>query len=102
MKKIISSCVDCHNQEGTPFNALPSTNLPSKRVSEDPQFTHISIDFAGLLYVKTKNSEDERKESEKVYVCLFTCAPTYAVHLELPGALSVKSLLLPFCRFTIT
>lgn len=67
------------------------------------QFTiHIGIDFTGLLYVKTKNSEDERKQSQKVYVCLFTGASTYAVHLELPGALSVKSFLLPFRRLTIT
>ena len=50
VKKIISSCVDCHKQEGSPFNALPPTNLPGKGVSEDPQFTHIGIDFAGLLY----------------------------------------------------
>ena len=82
---------------------LPQTGrFTIQRLTSYQFTTHIGIDFAGLLYVKTKNSEDERKQSQKVYVCLFTGASTYAVHLELPGALSVKSFLLPFRRLTIT
>ena len=60
----------------------------------------MALDFAGPLYIETKNTEDEVKESRKVYVCLFTCASTRAVHLELTQALSVKSFLLAFRRFT--
>ena len=78
----------------------PPDDLPSNRVSEDPPFTHIGLDFAGPLYVETKTSEDESDESQKVYVCLFTCASTQAVHLELTRALSVQSFLLAFRRFT--
>ena len=100
VKKIIRSCVICRKHEGTPFSSLPPTDLPSNRVSEDPPFTHIGMDFAGPLYVETKNSEGETKESQKVYVCLFTCASTRAVHLELTRSLSVESFLLAFRRFT--
>ena len=78
----------------------PLDDLRSNRVSEDPPFTHIGLDFAGPLYVETKTSEDESDESQKVYVCLFTCASTRAVHLELTRALSVQSFLLAFRRFT--
>ena len=100
VKKIIRSCVICRKHEGTPFSSLPPTDLPSNRVSEDPPFTHIGLDFAGPLYVETKNSEGETRESQKVYVCLFTCASTRAVHLELTRSLSVESFLLAFRRFT--
>ena len=96
VKKFTRGCVICHKHEGTPYGPLPPADLPSNRVSEDPPFTHIGLDFAGPLYIETKNTEDEVKESQKVYVCLFTCASTRGVHLELTQALSVKSFLLAF------
>ena len=74
--------------------------LPICQVTEDPPFTHIGLNFAGPLYIEIKNTEDEVKESQKFYVCLFMCAFTQAVHLELTQALSVKSFLLVFWRFS--
>ena len=100
MKKFTRSYVNCRKHEGTPYGPLPPADLPSNRVSEDPPFTHIGLDFSGPLYVEIKNSEDEIKESQKVYVCLFKCASTRAVHLELTRALSAESFLLAFRRFT--
>ena len=35
----------------------------------------------------------------KVYVCLFTCAFTQAIHLELTKSLNVEQFLLAFRRF---
>ena len=66
VKKFIRSCVICRKHEGTPYGPLPPPDLPSNRVSEDPPFSHIGLDFAGPLYVEIKNSEDEIKESQKV------------------------------------
>lgn len=100
VKKFTRSCVICRKHEGTPYGPLPPADLPSNRVSEDPPVTHIDLDFARPLYVEIKNSEGEIKESQKVYVCLFTCTSTRAVHLELTRALSVESFLLAFRRFT--
>ncbi|KAL9978596.1 hypothetical protein ACROYT_G016131 [Oculina patagonica] len=100
VKGFIRSCVICLKHEGSPYGPLPPDDLPSNRVSEDPPFTHIGLDFAGPLYVETKNSKEECKESQKVYVCLFTCAFTRAVHLELTRGLSVESFLLAFRKFT--
>ena len=100
VKKFVCSCVVCRKQEGTPYSPLPPDDLPSNRVSEDPSFTHIGLDFAGPLYVQTKTSEDKSDESQKVYVCLLMCASTRAVHLELTRALSVESFSLAFRRFT--
>ena len=100
VKKFTWSCVICRKHEGTPYGPLPPADLPSNRVSEDPPFTHIGLDFAGPLYIEIKNTEDEVKESQTFYVCVFMCVSTQAVHLELTQALSVKSFLLAFRRFT--
>ena len=74
VKKFIRSCVICRKHKGSPYGPLPPPDLPSNRVSEDTPFSHIGLDFAGPLYVEIKNSEDKIKESQKVYVCLFTSA----------------------------
>jgi hypothetical protein len=62
-------------------------------VCNDPPFSNTGIDFAGPPYVK----EDYK---QKTYICLYTCASTRAIHLELTEDLSVESFLLLFRRFT--
>ena len=66
-------------------------------MSEDPPFTHTGIDFAGPLY--TFETCTGNCDSNKAYVCLFMCASTKAVHLELARDLSVASFLRMFRRF---
>ena len=51
------------------------------------------MDFTGALYVKQNNEE------VKVYVCLFTCATSRAVHLEVVTDLTTATFLLAFHRF---
>ena len=51
------------------------------------------IDFTGAFYVQQGSDE------VKVYICLFTCATTRALHLEVVTDLSTKTFLLAFCRF---
>ncbi|XP_065902557.1 uncharacterized protein [Dysidea avara] len=94
VKQVISRCVTCLKCEGLPYRVTTTPDLPAERVSDDPPFTHIGIDFAGPLYIKDKSSNQT-----KVYVCLFTCCSTRAVHLELTELLSAESFLLAFRRF---
>lgn len=98
VKKFIRKCVTCRKYEGMPYSSLPPNDLPEKRVSEDPPFTHVGLDFVGPLFIETKSPEVERNES-KVYICLFTCASTRAVHLEICRSLNVQDFLLAFRRF---
>ena len=66
------------------------------RVSEDPPFAHTGLDFAGPLYfMESQNGNN----NSKAYVCLFTCASTRAVHLELTPRLNVENFLLAFHKF---
>ena len=83
--------------EGKHFLLLQQPDLPDERVSDDPPFTHTGIDFAGPLYTSEKGANEE---DSKTYVCLFTCALTRAVHLELTKRLSSEAFMLAFHRFT--
>ena len=90
---MVRRCVTCKRFEAKPFAAAKEPALPSSRVSDEPPFSNTGIDFAGPLYAMTN------RESEKVYICLFTCASTRAVHLDLVPCLSVSSFLQAFRRF---
>jgi len=63
------------------------------RVSPTDPFAVTGVDFTGALYVTTSDGEG------KVYLCLFTCAVSRAIHLEIVSDLSVESFLLAFRRF---
>ena len=96
VKKLIRKCVTCKRLEGVFYNPIPSQNLPHIRVEDGPPFSNTCIDFAGPLFVTNKQS----KLSEKVYICLFTCMSTRAVHLELTERSEIMSFLHAFRRFT--
>ena len=97
VKQIIRKCVTCKRMDGVAYPVVKPPDLPTTRVSDDPPFSHTGVDFAGPLYV---HSPDETTGSMKTYICLFTCASTRAVHLELVADLNVSSFLLAFRRFT--
>ena len=73
----------------------PSPDLPTDRVYEGPPFTYTGIDFARTLHINSASPENR----SKAYCCLFTCASTRAVHLELTDSLTVTSFLQAFRRF---
>lgn len=54
----------------------------------------VGIDFCGPLYCR-----DELASTEKVYIVVFSCAVTRAVHLELTTDLTARAFLLAFKRF---
>ena len=56
-------------------------------------FEVTGVDYTGALYVRNAGIEI------KVYTCLFTCATTRAIHLEVVEDLTVETFFLAFCRF---
>lgn len=91
----IHKCVTCRRFEGRPFCAPPAPPLPTFRVNEAPPFTNTAVDFAGPLYIRNKGVSD----SNKVWLCLFTCCVTRAVHLELVLDLSTVTFVRCLKRF---
>ena len=93
VKTQLRQCVVCNRLMGKPYQAPDPPPLPRIRVQVSQPFSITGVDFTGALYVKDSTGE------RKVYICLFTCACTRAVHLELVCDLSVDSFLLAFRRF---
>ena len=96
VKTILRKCVVCKKLEGVPYSSQRVPDLPACRVSEDPPFAHTGLDFAGPLYFAEPRSGSD---SSKAYICLFMCASTRAVHLELTHGLNVPNFLLAFRKF---
>ena len=94
VRKVLRRCVRCNWLMGKPYRAPDPPPLPKVRVTKSPPFTVTGVDFTGALYVKAEGQE------KKVYICLFTCAATRAVHLEVVGDLTVETFLLAFRRFS--
>ena len=75
---IVHRCVLCQTLEGMPFKCPPPPPLPNFRVKEDPAFTYTGVDFAGPLSIRVPGTST----ASKVWVCLFICFVTRAVHLD--------------------
>ena len=90
-RRVVRKCVSCrkHDSKACGEQAAP---LPADRSSQAPPFSVTGVDFAGPLF-----AVDSPKK--KLYICLFTCAVTRAVHLELTESLSLADFMMAFRRF---
>ena len=94
VKKVLSKCVTCKKQEGRAFSAPLTAALPEFRVKQVPAFSKEGVDFAGPLYVKAATGG-----VRKVYIALFLCCVTRAIHLELVEDLSAEAFRRALRRF---
>ena len=94
IRAIIHRCTTCKKHEGAPFNGPPP--LPEFRVKEDPAFTYTGVDFAAPLSVRKGSSSG----STKVWICLFTCLVTRAIHLDIVPNLSTMTFIRCLKQFT--
>jgi len=96
VKKLLHSCVTCRRHEKKSYQVPPPPPLPEFRVKTAPAFTFTAIDYAGPLHVKGAN----KKTEEMVWICLYTCCVTRAVHLDIVPDLTAEASLRSFRRFT--
>ncbi|KRZ07030.1 hypothetical protein T11_11806 [Trichinella zimbabwensis] len=92
VKRVIKECVTCRKENAKPFSPKMS-DLPRERVVEVLPFENTGLDVAGPLYAREGNSV------RKVYICLFTCMTTRAIHLELVSSLTAQRFLQALDRF---
>ena len=93
VKKLLRRCVTCKRVDGIPFKAPDPAPLPKIRMQQPIPFSVTGVDYTGPLYVRSNNGE------RKGYICLFTCAATRALHLEVTPDLTERSFLQAFRRF---
>ena len=97
IKTLVNDCVTCRRVCGKPATLPGPPPLPEERVTYVRPFYCVGIDYTGAIaYVDNDDAEIEYKS----YICLFTCASSRAVHLELVASLSAADFLLAFRRFS--
>ncbi|XP_045188261.1 uncharacterized protein LOC123546137 [Mercenaria mercenaria] len=94
VKSLLRKCTICRKINSKPYLAPDPPPLPTYRVKNSSPFAVTGIDFSGALYVRGESGRES-----KTYVCLFTCAATRAVHLELVHDLTEDSFMQAFRRF---
>jgi len=72
-------------------------DLPSSRVTPAPPFEHAGVDYAGPFRVTSFVGRGQK--AHKVYVALFICFVTKAIHLECVEDYSTAEFLAAFKRF---
>ena len=95
VKRILHNCCVCRRYEGKSYRVPPPPPLPAFRVREAPPFTSSGVDFAGPLYTKFPGGSQS-----KVWVALYTCCITRAIHLDLIPDLSASTFIRSFKRFS--
>lgn len=72
-------------------------NLPTERITPSSPFTVVGVDYAGPFMVKDRKGRGYKVS--KVYIGLFICFSTKAIHLELISSLSSESFIQALYRF---
>lgn len=91
-KRVCKECVACKRFDSRPCSQS-APPLPELRVKSTFPFAIIGLDYAGPLFAVDQ-------PSKKLYILLFTCAVTRAVHLELTDSLSVPDCILAIRRIS--
>ncbi|GBL73762.1 hypothetical protein AVEN_230738-1 [Araneus ventricosus] len=89
VKQVISECATCKRYKATHVE-VPFAPLPRERVTQTKVFEVSAVDYAGPLYLKSK---------EKAWIVLFTCAIYRAVHFELVQSLTTDTFIETLRRF---
>ena len=70
-------------------------SLPASRVNLSVPFAHTGVDYTGHLWLR-----DGDGKKVKVYILIFKCFNTRAVHLEAVDSMSTAEFIFAFVRFT--
>ena len=97
VKVILNKCVTCKKSQNRTLLGPKSSDLPKFCLDFDYAFCNTEVDFAGPLYVKDIYGKSD--QMFKSYICLFTCATTRNIHLELTPSMDasdIMKVLVPF------
>ncbi|XGW04223.1 hypothetical protein V3C99_015406 [Haemonchus contortus] len=94
VSKVLRLCVICKKINGLPYRYPDMPSLPPERVRRSRPFQNIGLDYLGPLRYK-----DTTTTSSKVWISLFTCMATRAIHLEIVLDNSTQEFLCALRRF---
>lgn len=93
---VLSRCILCARHRPRQLSQQMG-QLPHPRVNPSPVFTHTGVDLCGPF---TVIASTKSKTKSNVYVCIFVCLATKAVHLEVVENQSASAFIAALIRFT--
>ncbi|XP_066593609.1 uncharacterized protein [Prorops nasuta] len=96
VRRVIRKCVVCFRFAVKSVNYKMS-DLPRCRVQGSRPFYNTGIDFCGPFYIKERKFRNRGKV--KVYISVFICMVTRAVHLEIVSEMTTEAFLAAMRRF---
>ena len=96
VKKEIKGCNTCMRFESKQYQYPAPPQLPDFRVEGSEAFESVGTDLAGPLFTKRTPGE---KETHKVWIVIFTCSLSWAVHLEIMQNMSAEQFIMALRRF---
>ncbi|XP_035230492.1 uncharacterized protein LOC118202416 [Stegodyphus dumicola] len=85
-RKIVHACVICFKNKPIAASQVMG-NLPTERITPTSPFLNCGVDFCGPFHVQFKG---QRKGIfPKIYVAIFICLSTKAIHLEVVNRLDI-------------
>ncbi|XP_054706729.1 uncharacterized protein LOC129216539 [Uloborus diversus] len=95
-RKIVHECITCFKNKPVTAQQIMG-NLPSERTNPNFTFNVAGVDFCGPFEIKYKN---QRKGIySKIYLALFICLATKAIHIELVTELTSEAFIAALKRF---
>ncbi|XP_076384529.1 uncharacterized protein LOC143263451 [Megalopta genalis] len=95
-RKIVRRCVKCFRMD-PPATACSMGNLPAARVTEHRPFSNCGVDYCGPFHIKERRHRNRTRL--KVFVAVFICFSTKAVHLEVVSDMTTEAFIGALRRF---
>ncbi|XP_063913270.1 uncharacterized protein LOC135129931 [Zophobas morio] len=96
VRGVIFNCLKCYRVKPIVYQHLMS-NLPKSRVTPSRPFSISGVDYAGPFLIK--NGYGRTTKTVKVYIVIFVCFSTKAVHIEMVCGCSSLTFLNTLKRF---
>lgn len=96
VRSVLFRCLPCYRLKAATMQPQMG-DLPSDRVKEMRPFSGVGMDFAGPFMIKASRLRNARLA--KVYLCVFVCLSTKAVHLEVVADLTTEAFIASLDRF---
>lgn len=95
-RKTVHNCITCFKNKPRETNQIMG-DLPEECVVPNFPFNVTGIDFCGPFFVKFKNQR--KGVLNKIYVSIFVCMYTRAIHLDFVSDLTTKAFIASLKRF---
>ncbi|XP_062709928.1 uncharacterized protein LOC134288608 [Aedes albopictus] len=96
VRKVLHECVPCFRVRPKIQDQLMA-DLPPERVTPCPPFQRVGVDYCGPFQVAYPH---RRSRPVKIFVAVYICLVTKAVHLELAADLSAQGFIATLKRFS--